>query len=116
MNMESMNSLFGIIGIGCGLYCLYSYYMMRTKGDINSSILLPKGTEVYTCKDKAGFIKETSNPLLILSIFAIIYGGLELFNAFVQPVGFLLVISMVTFFIVVMWFGFVTAKIRKKYF
>lgn len=37
-----LNGIFGIFGLGCGLYCLYAYFLMKTKKEINTTILLPK--------------------------------------------------------------------------
>ena len=38
MSADSMNSVFGFIGIlavGCGIYCLYAYFNMKKDGHIN---------------------------------------------------------------------------------
>ncbi len=43
MSADSMNSVFGFIGIlavGCGIYCLYAYFNMKKDGHINETILL----------------------------------------------------------------------------
>lgn len=42
MSADSMNSVFGFIGIlavGCGIYCLYAYFNMKKDGHINETIL-----------------------------------------------------------------------------
>ncbi len=31
-----MDSIFGLFGIGCGLYCLYGYYLLKFKGEIST--------------------------------------------------------------------------------
>ena len=46
-----MESIFGLFGLGCGLYCLYGYYLLKFKGEICSSILLPKDVNPKKCKD-----------------------------------------------------------------
>ena len=42
MSADSMNSVFGFIGIlavGCGIYCLYAYFNMKKDGHINYGIV-----------------------------------------------------------------------------
>ena len=42
--MNGMEGIFGIIGIGAGLYSLYAWFQLKFKGIINTSILVPKDT------------------------------------------------------------------------
>ena len=53
-----MESIFGLFGLGCGLYCLYGYYLLKFKGEICSSILLPKDVNPKKCKDFRGYCNE----------------------------------------------------------
>ena len=50
--MNGMEGIFGIIGIGAGLYSLYAWFQLKFKGIINTSILVPKDTNIKKCKDK----------------------------------------------------------------
>jgi len=43
--MNGMEGIFGIIGIGAGLYSLYAWFQLKFKGIINTSILVPKRYE-----------------------------------------------------------------------
>ena len=61
-----MEGVFGVIGLGLGLYCLYGCYMLRFKHEINRTILLPKNVNIKKCKDLDGYCKEALPPLLIL--------------------------------------------------
>ena len=58
--MNGMEGIFGIIGIGAGLYSLYAWFQLKFKGIINTSILVPKDTNIKKCKDKEAYrAKET---------------------------------------------------------
>ena len=47
--MNGMEGIFGIIGIGAGLYSLYAWFQLKFKGIINTSILVPKDTNIKKC-------------------------------------------------------------------
>ncbi len=53
--MNGMEGIFGIIGIGAGLYSLYAWFQLKFKGIINTSILVPKDTNIKKCKDKEAY-------------------------------------------------------------
>lgn len=56
--MDDMNSMFGFVSIivlGCGIYALYAYFMMKKNGHINETLLLGKSYSEYMCKDKETF-------------------------------------------------------------
>ena len=75
-----MESIFGLFGLGCGLYCLYGYYLLKFKGEICSSILLPKDVNPKKCKDFRGYCNEAQWPLLILGVIGTLYGAVDLYN------------------------------------
>jgi len=58
--MNGMEGIFGIIGIGAGLYSLYAWFQLKFKGIINTSILVPKDTNIKKCKDKEAYRTEAS--------------------------------------------------------
>ena len=61
MDMENINSMWGIIGIivcACGVYALYWFYKMKTTGDINATILLGKDFMYKKCKNKDEYIRK----------------------------------------------------------
>ena len=61
MDMENMNSMWGIIGVivcACGVYALYWFYKMKTSGDINATILLGKDFMYKKCKNKEEYIRR----------------------------------------------------------
>ena len=46
--------IFGFIGLACGIYCLYGFFMLKYKKIINRTILLPKRVDAGKCKDREG--------------------------------------------------------------
>ena len=67
MSADSMNSVFGFIGIlavGCGIYCLYAYFNMKKDGHINETILLGKSYSEKMCKDKEAYLKKALPAVL----------------------------------------------------
>ncbi|HIW83235.1 MAG TPA: hypothetical protein H9873_02795 [Candidatus Dorea gallistercoris] len=111
-----MEGLFGIVGIGCGLYCLYGYYLLKFKGEISSSILLPKDVNPKKCKDFRGYCQEAQWPLLILGIIATLYGAVDLYNVYVGGVDLLFLIMMGLLFVALVIYVILIRKINRKYF
>ena len=52
--MNGMEGIFGIIGIGAGLYSLYAWFQLKFNGIINTSILVPKDTNIKKCTGTCG--------------------------------------------------------------
>ena len=50
----------GIFVLCCGVYALYSFVMMKVKGEVNASILLGKDYTYKKCKDKEAYIAKTA--------------------------------------------------------
>lgn len=64
--MNGMEGIFGIIGIGAGLYSLYAWFQLKFKGIINTSILVPKDTNIKKCKDKEHTGQQQDRSFLCL--------------------------------------------------
>lgn len=111
-----MDSLFAIIGLGAGVYCIYAYVMMRTKGEINKTIFIPKDLRLMKCKDEKGYIKDTSLSLLILGIVLLLYAGIEIINKYVMSLRAGLGVALFLVAAALVWFATVTKKANKKYF
>ena len=58
--MNGMEGIFGIIGIGAGLYSLYAWFQLKFKGIINTSILVPKDTNIKKCNYKEAYKISTN--------------------------------------------------------
>ena len=96
---------------GAGLYALYAYYLLKTKGEITTSILMSKDVDIRKCKDIEGYKVFVSPKILIFGAAALLYGILGLVNSYVSPVpGVLYTAAMVLFFVILIWFAFQTKK------
>ncbi len=115
--MSGLDGIFGLIGVGCGLYCLYGYYMLRFRGEIVHSLFLPKDMNIKTCKDFKGYSSEAQKPALILGVIVLVYGAVDLYNTYVNRVAAgLLDVMIVLVFAAIVFFSVRMKKINKKYF
>lgn len=114
--MSGLDGIFGIIGVGCGLYCLYGFYMLKFKGEIVQSLFLPKDTNVKNCSDLKGYCSEAQIPALILGIIVLVYGAADLCNTYVHEVTGFLAVMIVLVFVSLIFFSLRIKKINKKYF
>lgn len=114
--MTGMESLFGIIGVACGIYALYSWFHLKFKKDLTKSVLLPKSVNVKKCKDKEAYIKETLPMHLILGVAALVYGAVELLNYYVMPMKEVLMACMAVVVVILIVVTVKSKKINQKYF
>ena len=111
-----MDGIFGMITVGCGLYCFYSWYQVKTTRQINKSVFFTKDLEVKQCKDKAAYIAETLQLLAGLGVMTIIYGALDLLNTYVFDLGYGFFVVLGLFLIVLILAAFKAKKLNTKYF
>ena len=115
--MTDMGSIFGIIGVACGLYIFYAVFRMKTEGIINETILVPKNTDMKKCKDKAAYIREAVPKMIVLGVVVLIYGCVDLYNSYVQPIGNgIFWTVLILLLVAIVWFGLSVSKMNKKYF
>lgn len=114
--MSGLDGIFGLFGVGCGLYCLYGYYMLKFKGEIIQSLFVPKDTNLKKCKDYKGYCSEAQFPALLLGIVVLAYGLVDLCNTYVCKVGGILVGMIILVFAALIFFAVRIKKINKKYF
>lgn len=111
-----MEMFFGLFAVGCGIYCLYGYYIARFKKQAAGKILLPRDVDVKNCKDLEGYCRETSRPLLVLGVVTTLYGASDIYNTKAGGAGTLFLIMMSALFITLTAFVVKVRKINKKYF
>ena len=68
------------------------------------------------CKDKEAYMQKAVPAVLVFSIVATLYGAIDMFHYFVQPIMLIDVIGMVVFLIMLVWFMVYTTKLKNKYF
>ncbi len=111
-----MDLLFGLISLGCGLYCLYASYMMKKTGIIFDSLLLDKVTASKKCKNVGEFITMVLPATTTLGITIALYGGVTLIDAYVTPCYEVVMILLVISLIVIVWYAIRTNRAKKMYF
>lgn len=114
--MSEISGLFGILAVAYGAYCIYAYYMVKVKGEIVVSLLLPKDTDVRKCKDIKGYCNEVQVPLLVLAIITFIYGAVDLYSAFVREIRTVGLIMVAIVLVALVFYSLYLKKINKKYF
>lgn len=110
-----MFSFLDLIILISGIYVLYAFYLLKFKGEIKESLLLPKGLSAKNCKDKAAYIAEVSPKLLLFGIAITICGALGIAEDQWQFLGNYYLIVMAVFLAIIVWFGIVISKAAKKY-
>ena len=94
------NQMFGFmdyIVLGCGVYGVYSWYMLVKKNEIKKAFLLGGDNTPEDCTDVAGFADMIGIKLLIASIGMLVFGSLSLYNTYVQDLGAILWVGMILF-------------------
>lgn len=113
--MDSMFSLMDLIILGSGAYIIYCYYLLKFKGEIKEGLLLPKGTNVKMCTDKAAYIKEVENKILLYGIAVLICGGFGVLETQTGLLGKWYLVVIAVFLIVTVWFALIVKKFSEKY-
>lgn len=116
MNTNSVFSFMDILVVACGVYVIYLYIEMTTKGKIRENMLLPKGINIKKCKDAAGFIHYIGIRQLILGIAALLCGAtglLQDYTGYVSaPVYW---VSLALFFACAVWYTMAMKKALKRF-
>lgn len=109
--MDNIWSFMDLIFAGAGLYALYAYYQMKTRGEITTSILMSKDVDVRKCKDIEGYMRFVLPKILVFGIAAFLYGVLGLVNTYVYAVpAAVYMAGMIVFFAILVWYAFQTRK------
>ena len=113
--MDNMFILMDVLVIGCGVYVLYAFYLMKAKGEVKESLLLSNGAKMTKCKDKDAYMGYISPRLLIFGIATVICGALGVWNDYTSIFGMGYLVVMVIFLAMVVWFAVVIKKSLKMY-
>lgn len=109
--MDSMWSIMDVIFVGAGLYMLYAWYLMKTKGEIKTALLMNKDVQLKKCKDLEGYKKFISPKMLIFGIACTLYGAFGLVNTYVMPLPKAVYLGiMAVFLVALVWFAAMSKK------
>lgn len=109
--MGNIWSIMDLIFAGAGIYVLYAYVLLKTKGEITTSILMSKDVNIRKCKDIEGYKRFVMPKILVFGIITVFHGVLGLVNSYVVPVPEAVYgVSMAVFFIILIWYATQTKK------
>ena len=113
---SSVWTLLDIIFIGAGLYAFYAFYLMKTKNEVKTNILLSNDVDIKKCKDLKGYISFIAPRTVIFAASCTIYGVTGIINSYVVEVPSVLYTAlMIILFIIIVWFAFQTKKSVKLF-
>ena len=113
--MNSMFSLMDLVIAACGVYILYVWYLLKFKGEIKENILLPKDVPVKRCKDKAGYVAEMAQKVLIYGCVVTVCGAIGIIEDMFHVFGNTYLIMLAVFLAVTVWFVMQARGALKKY-
>ena len=116
MDVYSMFGFMDIIVMVCGVYAIYSWYMLVYKHEIKKTFLIGGDTQPEQCKDVEGFAAYMGTKLLVLAAGMLIFGGLSAYNSYVGDVGFIIWIGLVGFLAIIVWYCVYLKKADAKFF
>jgi len=119
MDTATMNSMFSFmdyIVLACGVYGIYSWYMLVKKHEIKKAFLVGGSTTPEKCTDIEGFANSVGTKLLIVSIGMLVFSGISLYNSFKQSIGVFYWVAMGLFLALLVWYMAVLRKANDKFF
>lgn len=111
--------MFGIMDLvvtGCGIYGIYSWYMLVKKLVIKKAFLIGGTNQPDDCRDIQGFADFMGTKLMILSIAMIVFGAVSAVNDYIQSVGIIIWILMAIFLIAIIWYCVQLRKADEMFF
>ena len=114
--MDNIWSLLDIIFVGAGVYMLYAWFLLTTKGEIKQEVLMSKDINLKKCKDLEGYKAYIAPKMIVFAVGALIYGGAGLVNSYVTPLPSIVHnVLMVVFLIDLVWFALMSRKGTEKF-
>lgn len=92
-----MNNLIDILCILSGAYLVYAALAMKLKGRIIKNVVLSKGMEEKSIRDKEGLIRYLYGKLLFFGLVVILAGIANLVNEYVAGPDMITIIDCFAF-------------------
>lgn len=81
MNTDSIGTLIDLAMWFACVYCLYSWYLMKTTGKIHKNpLLIPPKIYIADCLDAKGYLAYMMPRILIFSLIGTVLGGVIFFG------------------------------------
>lgn len=110
-----MYDFIDILCILCGAYLVYAAIVMKTQGRIINNVLLKKGMDENSLKDKEGFIRFLFAKVLLVGILVIIGGIINWVNTYLSGPKVVTTITCCVFAVAVIGYGIVTNIAMRKF-
>ena len=110
-----MYDFIDILCILCGAYLVYAAIVMKTQGRIINNVLLKKGMDENSLKDKEGFIRFLFAKVLQVGILVIIGGIINWVNTYLSGPKVVTTITCCVFAVAVIGYGIVTNIAMRKF-
>lgn len=110
-----MYNVLDFICILSGGYLTYTGIVMKTQGKIISNVVLSKGIEEASIKDKDGFIRYLHAKLILIGAIIILAGIVNLLNDYRGGDGIISFVTCAVFAVAIVAYGIVTNRALKKY-
>ncbi|MCD8364066.1 MAG: hypothetical protein LUC98_14135 [Lachnospiraceae bacterium] len=114
--MDSIWSFMDILILACGVYALYSAYILKTQGKIIQTFLLARDTKPEDCKDLPGYASAMSPKLYVMGGVMVAYGVISLINTYMVEVNSLYWVFMIVMFGCLVWYAIAAKRASEKYF
>lgn len=109
--MDSIWSMLDVVFVGAGVYVLYALILMKTSGEIKTSVLMNKDVDLKKCKDLEGYKRFIAPRMLVFGVCALIYGVCGLVNTYAFSLPDVVYgVIMALFLVVLIWFAVQTRK------
>ena len=112
-------SIFDILVTVCGLYMAYCAVMMKTKGRINSGVVMSRSLDESQLKDKEGFINYLWWKLLAVGLLCAASGIFNMtYSKYAASSTQYMLIQLIlyaVFFILLIVYGLIVVIAQKKY-
>ena len=116
METGVMYGIMDLVVTGCGIYGIYSWYMLVKKLVIKKAFLIGGTNQPDDCRDIQGFADFMGTKLMILSIAMIVFGAVSAVNDYIQSVGIIIWILMAIFLIAIIWYCVQLRKADEMFF
>lgn len=118
--MEDFNLILDLIGLGCGVYCMYTWLKLTLSGRLfKNSLLVPKEKAVEDCLDEDGYVMYMKPRLGVLAVVTLLYGiaitlNDNLAEAFMPyPWNFIPLLAVLG---VLIWYAVCNSRANRDYF
>ena len=106
MDTNSMFGFMDLIVLGCGVYGIYTWYMLVKKNQIIKAFLVGGDLRPEDCVDIPGFANYIEKKLMFTSIIMIVFGAVSAYNDYVQSIGPVIWVAMGAFLAILIWYCF----------